>query len=78
MESSGWSLDPTLLKGNPLATEIPSGTSATTCGNPASPLAPPPHSLPVCGEAVSSVCPWLLGFSPASVQLVIHDDFSII
>ena len=33
---------------------------------------------PCCGEVVSSVSPWLSGFFPASVQLVIQDDFSTI
>ena len=33
--------------GTPSPLKYPSGTSAATCGSPASPLTPPLHSLPV-------------------------------
>ena len=45
--SPSWSLDPTLLRENPWATEFPSNISGATYGNPASPLLSPPHSIPV-------------------------------
>ena len=49
------SLDPTLLRGNPLATEISLGTSAATCGSPVSPLLPLLHFLCLVVLSVGSV-----------------------
>ena len=42
-----WDLDPTLLRGITGSLQYSSSTSADTHGSPASPLAPPPHYLPV-------------------------------
>ena len=73
---------PHISQGNPQLLKYPSGSSAAAPGSPASsPLTPSPHCRPVSscgGEVLSSVCLWLQGCSPASVQLVILDDFSTI
>ena len=74
MGSPAWDLDPTFLRGNPRLLKYPSGTSAAACGSPASPLAPPLHSLP-------ALLWWFLlsvrGYQ-ASLQLVFSSLFRMI
>ena len=63
-----------LLRGNPPAAEYLELQLPPVGAQPALLCFRTPYQS-LCGEAVSSVCPWLFGFSPASVQLVIQDDF---
>lgn len=64
-----WGLGPTLLRGNSPQRRYSSCTSAAACGSLAALAA---------NLDVTSVNPWLYGFSSASLRLVIEDDFYII
>ena len=71
-----WGLDPTLLRGSPSAAEISLQNFSCCLWEPSQPSRAS-SSLPTSLAVVKwfLLCPWLQGFSPASVQLVILDDF---
>ena len=54
--NAAWSLVPSLPRGNPPTSEFPSITSAASHGSQASPLMPPPHSVPLMLWCSSFLC----------------------